>query len=325
MMFLPSNPAPTLPGPTVVGLMALLADPVRLRIAHIVSRTSLTVGETAEALGVAQPTVSRHLKTLLEARLLESSRVGTQNYIRLEESRLGPGVREVWHATLVEVADHPQFTADAEAAAGLVARRETDGRGFFATAYEHWDEIRRDTYGDLFGAWALGAIAARGRSVVDLGCGTGWLTEILAQQASRVVGVDSSPEMLEAARRRTAHLANVEVRAGELTRLALADGRFGLALMGFALTYVPEAWTAVGEAVRVLAPGGDLVVIDVARHDRPEFQRAMGHAHPGFAEEDMDKAFRKAGLRQVAVRRLTAARGVKGPELILATGSRPVA
>jgi SAM-dependent methyltransferase len=139
---------------------------------------------------------------------------------------------------------------------------------------------------------------------------------------ARVVGVDQSPAMLKAARKRTAGLGNVDLRSGRLEALPLEDGSCDGALLLLALTYVGEPAVALSEMARILRPGGRTVVVDLLRHDRDDFRRRMGQEGLGFEPEDLKSMMQATGLEPVACRELAPEPGAKGPALVLATGTR---
>jgi ArsR family transcriptional regulator len=158
--------------------------------------------------------------------------------------------------------------------------------------------------------------------VADLGCGTGALTAAIAPHVARVIGIDQSAAMLKAARARTAVHRNVELRRATLADLPIEDATCDAALLVLALSYVPDPAPVLLEMARILKPGGRAVIMDVLRHDREDFQRAMGQAVPGFEGEKLAEKVSAAGFFEVTWRPLPPEAGAKGPALLLATGHR---
>jgi ArsR family transcriptional regulator len=158
--------------------------------------------------------------------------------------------------------------------------------------------------------------------VGDLGCGTGALLSTLAQSVARVIGVDGSDEMLAAARARLRAAENVELRRGPLEALPIDDATLDAATMMLVLHHVPSPSIAIAEAARVLKPGGQLLIVDMAPHEREEYRRQMGHVWLGFSEEQISRWLQQAGLGGVSVRALPPATEAKGPGLFAATAAK---
>jgi ArsR family transcriptional regulator len=155
--------------------------------------------------------------------------------------------------------------------------------------------------------------------VADLGCGTGATLADLAPHVRRVIGVDSSAEMLEAARERTREMENVELHRAPLEALPLADGECDAAALFLALSYVVEPGRALAEMTRILRPGGRAVVVDLMSHDRHDFRVEMGQRHMGFEGAELERLAEEAGLVGVASRPLVPEPGARGPALVMLT------
>jgi ArsR family transcriptional regulator len=158
--------------------------------------------------------------------------------------------------------------------------------------------------------------------VADLGCGSGNLTIELAASVKQVIGVDNSAEMLKAAKRRTAGLANVELRKGELSALPIESSTSDAAMIVLALTYVADPQSAVNEMARILKPGGRGVIVDLLPHDRDDFRRQMGQTSRGLEPKAIERMMGDAGFAEVTTRPLPPEPNVKGPALFLAAGTR---
>jgi ArsR family transcriptional regulator len=156
----------------------------------------------------------------------------------------------------------------------------------------------------------------------DLGCGTGAVTAALAPFVSKVIGVDRSGEMLQAARTRLQDGGNVEIRQGELEALPIETRTLDAATLLLVLHHVPDPAAVLVEAARVLVPGGRLLVCDMLPHDREEYRVQMGHVWLGFGEEQMRKLLSGAGFERVRVGTLPVDPGAKGPPLFVASAIR---
>jgi len=159
-------------------------------------------------------------------------------------------------------------------------------------------------------------------TVGDLGCGTGQLTETVAPYVRRVIAVDGSAEMLDAARQRLADFPNVEVRKGELEALPIKDGELDAALLSLVLHYSAEPVRTLTEAARVCRPGAKALVVDMLPHPHEEYQRQMGHVWLGFSEKQIVKFLTAAGFENARVRALPVDPDAKGPALFAAIATR---
>jgi ArsR family transcriptional regulator len=168
----------------------------------------------------------------------------------------------------------------------------------------------------------LAALLDAGWSVGDLGCGTGQLAEALAPFVARVVAVDASREMLQAARARLGEAGNVELRRGALERLPLEDGCLDAAVLALVLHHVPDPARVCAEARRALKPGGRLVVADMLPHDHEEYRQSMGHVWMGFAPRQMEKLLAASGFEAVRIVALAPEPSVRGPALFVAAATR---
>ena len=308
-------------GEAVLTWMAALADPTRVRLLRLLEQHELGVAELCEILQLPQSTVSRHLKTLADGRWLVSRRENTAHLYRTLLDELDPPKRELWLLARRQTEAWATARHDDLRLRQLLAARE-EGRGFFAGLGGEWDEIRREQYGGAFDAAAAFALLPADAVVADLGCGTGRLLADVAPFAAKVVGVDASPAMLKAARRRLAHVDGVDLRQGELADLPIASDSCDVAFCVLALSYVDDPSAVTREMGRVLKPGGRAVVVDVLAHDRDDFRRQMGQRHRGFSPEQMTGVLTAAGLRGVRVRPLPPESQAKGPALFAASGGR---
>ncbi|HYD41791.1 MAG TPA: metalloregulator ArsR/SmtB family transcription factor [Anaeromyxobacter sp.] len=311
-----NHPAPRTPD-ALLAWMELLADPTRLRLLRAVEKRELSVLELCEVLAVPQSTVSRHLKALAEAGFVTSRRNGTQSLYAWADDA-APGARKLWTLARAETDGWTVAHQDAKRLEGVLSRRD-DARRFFAGAAGAWDELRARVYGRTFGTEALLSLLPRTWTVADLGCGTGALTAALAPRVRRVVGVDRSAAMLQAARKRTAGLENVELHESDLADLPLAAGSADAALLVLVLAYLPDPAPVLAEVRRVLRKGGRLVVVDAVRHHDEELRRRMGQVAPGFEPDDLAERLRAAGFPEPSARTLPPEPGASGPGLVVAT------
>ncbi|HJS58880.1 MAG TPA: metalloregulator ArsR/SmtB family transcription factor [Vicinamibacteria bacterium] len=299
----------------LLGWMASLADPTRLRLLRLLERNELQVQELCDVLQLPQSSVSRHLKVLADEGWVGSRAQATTRLYRMAET--DGGARRLWHLAKEQMNGWATAAQDQLRLARRLADRQPAAQAFFAGAAGKWDRLRGELYGDAFTGAALLALLPAGWTVADLGCGTGHAAVALAPFVHRVIGVDQSAAMLKSARRRAAGLENVEWRRGSLEALPLEDESVDAALLLLALTYVTAPRAALAEAARILRPGGRLVAVDLLRHDREAFRRQMGQQSLGFEPAGLEAIACEAGLGSVTVRQLPPEPKAKGPALLL--------
>jgi ubiquinone/menaquinone biosynthesis C-methylase UbiE/DNA-binding transcriptional ArsR family regulator len=302
--------------------MTALSDPTRCRMLLLLEKHELTVSELCAILQMPQSSVSRHLKTLSDDAWVTSRRDGTSRFYSMPVDDLDAGARRLWPLIREQVATTSAAGQDDRRLRGVLARRRAKSQEFFATAAGEWDRLRSDLFGDQFFLWALLGLIDPATVVGDLGCGTGQLTEVVAPYVKRVIAVDGSPDMLEAARVRVASAANVDIRKGELENLPIDAGELDAAMLSLVLHYSPAPARALTDVARVLRPGGRVLVVDMLPHDRQEYQQQMGHVWLGFSDKQITRFLTGAGFRDVRVRPLPADPEAKGPALFAAVAAK---
>lgn len=293
-------------------LFRALADPTRLRILALLRAMELSVGELAQVLGQSQPRVSRHVKILIDAGLAERRKEGSWVFLSLGDgSRLTPlfAMLDAWAKQ--DGAD-PWTVADAARLAAVRADRAAAAERYFAARAKDWDDIRSLHIAECEVEAAIArAIAGQpiGR-LVDIGTGTGRMLELFAGGADHALGVDRSPEMLRVARVKLADAGlGAELRQGDMYALPLPDGSADTVIIHQVLHYAQQPAAAVEEAARLLGPGGRLLIVDFAPHEREELRDRDAHVRLGFADDVMLKYLEAAGLEGRVVEHL------KGGEL----------
>jgi len=307
---------------SITDRLAALGEAIRLRILRLLESQELSVGEVAKVVQLPQSTVSRHLKILSDGGWLDRRNHGTATFYRLVLDDLPPALRALWVTVRDQMGLSDDLAGDARRLRGVLAERTLDSEAFFGRVAGAWDEVRNELFGEHFMTSALLALLTREWVVADLGCGTGNVSELLAPCVARVVAVDSSMAMLDAARLRLRGVKNVEFVEGELTRLPLADASVDAAVLALVLHHVERPDSALREAARVLRPGGVVLVVDMIAHDRAEYRQSMGHKHLGFEAGAMREMLDRAGLEGVYVRELPGDSGARGPGLLVATARR---
>lgn len=307
-------------GVDISRVLEALAEPVRLRLVRILEGHELAVGEIVKVLQLPQSTVSRHLKVLSEAGLLAKRTAGTAALYRVVLDDLAMPVRALWMA----VRDQVDGSEDGRRLKAVLAERRLDSQAFFGRVAGEWDDLRARLFGADFTAKALLAMLPSNWVVADLGCGTGNVTELLAPHVERVVAVDLSQPMLDAAKLRLKEAGNVQFAAGSLDKLPLKDRSVDAAVCVLVLHHLSEPAKALGEMKRVLRAdrgGGLALIVDMVEHDRQEYRHTMGHSHLGFSAAAMETMLKQAGFDGVRVAVLPSDPEGKGPGLFVARGT----
>ena len=280
-------------------LFQALADPTRVRILALLREMELSVGELAQVLAQSQPRVSRHIKILTDAGLIERRKEGSWVFLTLGEPRLTGALFALTDAASDAASARVLAGDSARLAAVRHDRADAAGR-YFAAHAGVWDEIRSlqvaESDVEQAIARALGSDPL-GR-LVDIGTGTGRMIELFGRRSTEAVGIDKSSEMLRVAR---VKLAAAEVRAslrqGDMYALPLEDGSAEVVLLHQVLHYAHNPAAAIAEAARLLVPGGRLVIVDFALHEREELRERDAHVRLGFSDEAVIGWLEAAGLR----------------------------
>jgi len=303
--------------------MTALADPIRCRMLMLLEKQELTVTELCAILQMPQSSVSRHLKTLADDSWVVSRRDGTSRFYAMSGGEeLDPGATQLWPIIREQVAATSAAGQDERRLRGVLARRRAKSQEFFATAAGEWDRLRSDLFGDSFYLWGVLGLIDPALVVGDLGCGTGQLTEVVAPYVQKVVAVDSSSDMLDAARHRVGAARNVDLRQGELENLPIEAGELDAAMLSLVLHYSPSPGRALAEVARVLRSGGRVLVVDMLPHERQDYQQQMGHVWLGFSDKQIGKFLTDAGFSDVRTRLLPADPDAKGPALFAAAATK---
>ena len=305
----------------IISLMESLADPTRLRLLRLLERNELGVAELCDVLQLPQSTVSRHLKVLLDEAWLKNRTLRTASLYRMSVNG-DTGHRRLWALARDQTSTWPTVKQDGLRLERLLEKRRGSVQAFFKGAAGHWDRLRAELYGPRLSEGAIPALLPPDWVVADLGCGTGQTCYALAPYVRRVLGVDQSQPMLAAAKKRTAHLPNVELRKGRLETVPINDKECDAAVLILSLSYVPEPRRVLHEAARILKTGGRLLVVDLLRHDREDFQRQMGQEHLGWDLPEMEHLVDEAGFSKTSCRILAPESESKGPALLLAAAER---
>lgn len=296
------------------------ADANRLRILRILGEGPFNVAELTDIVGVGQSTVSRHLRILSEAGLVSVRRAGTWAWYSLAAAG-----EDFAHGLLRLLADGSGgLNGDAVAVERVLARRRRATSEFFRRTAPDFDRMRETVLGPPLHLDRLLARLGAPPTAVDLGTGTGLLLERMARRAARVIGVDASSEMLEAAGRRVeaAALPNTELRLGTLEHLPLKDGEADAMVANLVLHHVADVRSVLQEIRRGLSPGGRLLVADLEEFPDESFWSRLGAQWPGFRLGDLGRWLAEAGFTDIHIEPGDEAKPGDRPALFLAEARR---
>jgi ubiquinone/menaquinone biosynthesis C-methylase UbiE/DNA-binding transcriptional ArsR family regulator len=274
------------------------AEATRLRILALLTQAELTVSDLTEILRQSQPRISRHLKLLSEAGLIERHREGSWAFFRVADQEGGAEMVRLLSDYLDP--EDPVLSRDRERLVAVRQTRAKAAQDYFSAHAAQWDRIRKlHAADDAVEGAIMDALGDKPvRSLLDLGTGTGRMLELFGPSIERGLGVDLSPDMLSLARSRLdrAGLKHCSVRQGDIYNLALPRESFDVVLVHQVLHFLEDGARAIREAARVLTPSGRLMVVDFAPHDLEFLREEHAHHRLGFAPETVSQWLAAAGL-----------------------------
>lgn len=281
----------------LVGLRAA-GEHTRLRILALCARSELSVSELVKILGQSQPRVSRHLKVMVEAGLLERLPEGARVFFRVSDNSADSGLGQALVGLIPD--SDAGLNRDFSRLQQVRDARARQAQDYFHSAAGSWDSIRslyvpqaqvEKKLLDIIGDQPV-------QELLDIGTGTGRMLEILSPRVQRGVGIDLSKGMLAVARSNIEGkgLTNIHVRKGDMYQLPLEDSSVDLAVLHMVLHYSDDPLEVIREAARVLRPHGRLLVVDFAAHTEEKLRNEFQHHRLGFSDSEIRKCFNTAGL-----------------------------
>ena len=302
-----------------VSLLRAAGEPTRLRLLMLLAQRDLTVSDLTEILGQSQPRISRHLKLLSEAGLLERYQEGAWAYFRLTDQGTGSGIV---HTLMQQVnTTDAQVARDNDRLETVRQRLAERAAEYFTANANEWDQLRslhvdeaqvEQAMLEMVGDEPFG-------SMLDLGTGTGRILELFSHLYSKGTGIDASRDMLSLARARldTASLERVQTRQGDLYMLPTQANSFDLVTIHQVLHFLDNPGGAIKEAANSLSPGGRLLIVDFSPHHLDFLQTQHAHRWLGISDQHMGEWLRQAGLRSLSTRHLQPVDKGKGSDDML--------
>ncbi|WP_337182591.1 metalloregulator ArsR/SmtB family transcription factor [Shinella sp.] len=282
----------------IVEILKAAGEPTRLRLLALLSHGDLTVTDLTDILGQSQPRISRHLKLLAEAALVDRYQEGAWAFFRL--SQAGEAVSLARRLLDAIDPEDAVFARDDERLRVLKRVRSDKAQAYFSRNAAEWDAVRRlhvseaeveAKLAEMIGTEPVDAF-------LDLGTGTGRILQLFEGLYRRGVGVDASRDMLAVARANLdrAGITKASIRHGDIFNLPLERDEFDVVTIHQVLHFLDEPEAAVVEAARMLAPGGRLAIIDLAPHALEHLRDEHAHIRLGFSHQTMSEWLEKAGL-----------------------------
>jgi len=292
----------------IAQILRLLGDETRLRILILVSRTALNVSELTKILGMAQSGISRHLSHLKKMNLLRESKEGIWTYYQLvEKDSIEKDFHLLWDYLLKQLSSMKDSNNDQFRLQEVLNQRKFD----FNTLNERLIEP-----GQSWFAWSclLGILLGENGllkkrkinkhfklEIADLGCGDGTLTLEMAKFASRVVGIDTNPEILASARQKIERLGfkNVKLISEDIEQLSLPSKSLDVVFFSQSLHHLDNPQGSLKEAARILRSGGQIMIMELATHNEKWVLEKLNHKWLGFEKENLEKYIQSAGFNLI--------------------------
>lgn len=294
----------------ILNRLRAVAEHTRLRLLYVLSGNELTVSEITTVLDQSQPRVSRHLKILCEAGILDRKQEGASVFYRLADQ----GSTAQFTQTLLTFVpeDDPQLQRDLARLEDIKQQHVQAALQYFKDNAQRWGRIRALYLADPAVEDAMLEAAGSGTidNLLDVGTGTGSMLEVFGSRIRRGLGIDSSRDMLAVARANleASNLSHCQVRKGDIYNLPVDTATMDVVTIHHVLHFLDDPGLAIAEATRTLKPGGRLIIVDFARHDMEFLRSEFAHRRLGFDDEEVIKWCQAVGLSEVSVQSLTSAK-----------------
>ncbi len=292
---------------TLLSGLRAAGEPTRLRLLALLSRNELTVSELTWILGQSQPRVSRHLKLLSEAHLVDRIQEGAWAFYRLADG--GPATKILTALVALLPGDDPDLNRDFQRLEAVKRDRAEAASAYFGEIAESWDRIRDLYVAESDVEQAMLAAAGDGKldTLLDLGTGTGRILQVFSERIGRGLGIDASREMLSVARANLTkhHFGHCQVRHGDIYNLSVPAGSMDIVTIHQVLHFLDDPATAIAQAAQALRPLGKLLIVDFAPHTLEMLRSDYAHRRLGFDDAEISAWCLAAGLEDLRVEHLT--------------------
>ncbi len=311
--------------PSIVKILRMVADPSRLRILLLLQSEELSVAELQEILVMGQSTISTHLSQLKQAGLVEDRRTGKSNLYRFATTSATSGGAGVLDQLLSQAKNEiPEAAQDQAAMRRVLRKRQDKMRSFFDSVAGRLgkDYVPGKSWKSL--AEALLRLVPP-MVVADLGTGEGAFALLLAQQAKKVIAVDSSARMIEVGREQSLRhgISNVEFRLGDMEEVPISDKEVDLVFFSQSLHHALHPGSAIQEAFRILQPGGRIIILDLVKHRFEEARELYADEWLGFSESELEDLLEKTGFTGIQTSVVDKEPETPQFQTLLAVGNKP--
>src|SRR5579862_2137022 len=277
-----------------------LSDPTRLRIVALLEKDELSVNELQEITRMGQSRISTHLGLLQDSGLVQSRREGKRAFYKLGQGN--GGLSQFVHLAIKGAHELPEHAGDQINLKRILHRRREQAQVYFNQVAGRFDRV----YGPGRSWQAFGHLLLRilpPLVVADLGAGEGLLSELLARRCKKVIAVDNSEKIVAfgAAKAKKNNLNNLEFRLGDLQNPPIDAESVDLVILSQALHHAEQPAKAVSAAARILKGGGQLMILDLLRHQFEQANQLYGDRWLGFAESEVHDWLEKAGLKKIEI------------------------
>ncbi|HVU26490.1 MAG TPA: metalloregulator ArsR/SmtB family transcription factor [Verrucomicrobiae bacterium] len=278
-----------------------LSDPTRLRIVALLEKDELSVAELQEITRLGQSRISTHLGLLADCELVRARREGKRTFYKLNENA-DATAREFIQLAIRGAKELPEHAGDQINLKRVLARRREQAQVYFNQIAGRFDRV----YGPGRSWQAFGHLLLRilpPLVVADLGAGEGLLSELLARRAKKVIAVDNSEKIVEfgKAKAKKNHLKNLEFRLGDLQTPPIDANSVDLVILSQALHHAENPADALTAAHNILKPGGQILLLDLLKHNFEKARELYGDRWPGFAESDLHRWLENAGFKKIEI------------------------
>ena len=287
--------------PSTLKFLRALSDPTRLRIVALLEKDELSVNELQEITRMGQSRISTHLGLLQDSGLVQSRREGKRTFYKLTGTANGTA-GEFIQLAIRGSKELPEHAGDQVNLKRILNRRREQAQVFFNQVAGRFDRV----YGPGRSWQAFGHLLLRilpPLTVADLGAGEGLLSELLARRCKKVIAVDNSEKIVAfgAAKAKKNNLNNLEFRLGDLQNPPIEPGSVDLVVLSQALHHAEEPAKAIASAHKILRPGGQIMILDLLKHNFEKAHELYGDRWLGFAESDLHRWLEKDGFKKVEV------------------------